>query len=89
VDHAPTLAYRLCPHCFRAVPALSAERYCVNDGALLLSECSACQAPITSPLARFCPSCGVAYLPVAAKGTPPALPRGSPPKEQEHEGKTR
>ena len=50
--------YRLCPVCFRAVPVQSQERYCINDGTLLLEACPACQRPITSPYARFCGECG-------------------------------
>ncbi|WP_456833082.1 double zinc ribbon domain-containing protein [Deinococcus sp. UYEF24] len=54
------MTYRLCPQCGRAVPAREPERYCPNDGALLLVACPACQSPITSPYARYCTRCGVA-----------------------------
>jgi len=52
------LRYRLCPRCSRAVPAHSAERYCVNDGTRLLEVCPACKAAITSPYSRYCAGCG-------------------------------
>jgi hypothetical protein len=54
----PVLSYRLCPRCFRAVPAHAAERYCVNDGTLLLEACPVCKAAITSPYSRHCAGCG-------------------------------
>ncbi len=53
--------YRLCPECFRAIPAHSPERYCINDGNWLLEACPLCGAPITSPYARFCSGCGLAF----------------------------
>jgi Double zinc ribbon len=52
------LSYRLCPRCSRAVPAHSAERYCVNDGTRLLDACPVCGAAITSPYSRYCAGCG-------------------------------
>ena len=52
------LAYRLCPRCFRAVPAASGERFCVNDGEKLLTRCPKCQAAIGTPFTRFCAGCG-------------------------------
>lgn len=52
------LAFHVCPHCGRAVPASSTERYCPNDGQALLRHCPACHAPILSPYARFCTHCG-------------------------------
>ncbi|WP_366914808.1 zinc ribbon domain-containing protein [uncultured Meiothermus sp.] len=57
--------YRLCPECFRAIPAHSQERYCINDGSWLLEACPLCKAPITSPYARFCASCGVGFASLA------------------------
>ena len=56
-EHGP-LAYRLCPRCQRAVPISSPERYCSNDGALLIGACPECRTPIGSPFARFCAACG-------------------------------
>lgn len=50
--------YRLCPRCYRAVPAHSQEHYCLNDGERLLEACPRCQARLTSPYARFCGICG-------------------------------
>lgn len=58
-DEGQRLTYRLCPRCLRAVPAHSGERYCVNDGTLLLETCPACHAPIRSPYARHCAHCGL------------------------------
>lgn len=60
ITPSPPLAYRLCPHCARAVPIASSELYCVNDGTWLLEACLQCGAPITSPYARFCTRCGTA-----------------------------
>ena len=62
------LHYRLCPRCFRAVPARSGERYCINDGARMLDACPQCGAAITSPYSRFCAGCG---RPFAAPASPP------------------
>jgi hypothetical protein len=59
-------AYRLCPRCFRAVPARSDEHYCINDGAWMLERCPICEARITSPYARFCASCGLEFASLAA-----------------------
>ncbi|WP_423775865.1 double zinc ribbon domain-containing protein [Allomeiothermus silvanus] len=56
-----SVTYRLCPRCFRAVPAASEERYCPNDGTPLLLACPRCQAPITSPYARYCVVCGQGF----------------------------
>ena len=53
--------YRLCPTCFRAVPARSGELYCANDGTRLLEQCPMCQSRISSPYARFCTQCGFEY----------------------------
>jgi hypothetical protein len=53
--------YLLCPHCLRAVPAQSQERYCANDGNKLLEQCPACSERIRSPFARHCTSCGMAF----------------------------
>ncbi len=55
-----TLAYRLCPQCFRAVPLASKEWYCANDGVRLLEHCPKCRSGITSPYARYCVACGEA-----------------------------
>jgi hypothetical protein len=55
------LRYRLCVHCFRAVPVSSSERYCINDGTWLLEACPLCSTPITSPYARFCAACGLEF----------------------------
>jgi hypothetical protein len=54
--------YRLCPHCARAVPAYSSERYCINDGTWLLEACPVCAAPISSPYARYCGTCGLEFV---------------------------
>jgi|GEM_PF-911956 len=56
--------YRLCPRCFRAVPAHSSEYYCCNDGEKLLEGCPRCHTPIHSPFARFCTLCGLAFAPL-------------------------
>ena len=56
-----TLRYRLCVRCFRAVPASSDERYCINDGIPMLEACPLCSKPITSPYARFCAACGLEF----------------------------
>ena len=53
--------YRLCPRCFRAVPARSGERYCANDGERLLEQCPLCETAITSPYAQFCVGCGFEF----------------------------
>jgi hypothetical protein len=52
------VTYHLCPRCFRAVPDVSEEAYCPNDGVMLLTACPACGAPITSPYSHFCVRCG-------------------------------
>jgi hypothetical protein len=49
-----TLHSWLCVRCFRAVPATTGERYCINDGTWLLEACPLCNTPITSAYARFC-----------------------------------
>lgn len=54
----PTLRYRLCPECARAVPTQSGELYCINDGTRLLEDCPGCGASITSPYSRYCSGCG-------------------------------
>ncbi|GGR24104.1 hypothetical protein [Deinococcus ruber] len=54
------LRYRLCPKCARAVPISSPEHYCINDGSWLLEACPLCSAPIFSPYACYCASCGEA-----------------------------
>ncbi len=58
----PPLHYRLCPSCARAVPISSPEHYCINDGTWLLDACPLCSAPISSPYARYCASCGESLL---------------------------
>jgi hypothetical protein len=55
------LRFRLCLECARAVPVHSGELFCVNDGSKLIESCPRCSAGITSPEARFCPSCGFEY----------------------------
>ena len=56
------LRYRLCPNCARAVPSSSPEHYCINDGTWLIDACPLCSAPISSPYACYCASCGEALL---------------------------
>ncbi|WP_425556218.1 double zinc ribbon domain-containing protein [Deinococcus rubellus] len=63
----------MCPHCGRAGPTSSGERYCPNDGTRLLDACPNCRAAITSPYARHCMRSGLAlcYLPATSlKGEP-------------------
>ena len=55
------LFYRLCPRCNRAVPSQSQERYCINDGEAMLSQCPKCKTRIKNPYARFCAACGLAF----------------------------
>ncbi|WP_041652210.1 double zinc ribbon domain-containing protein [Allomeiothermus silvanus] len=62
VEEEPGIFYRICPRCARAVPASTKERYCLNDGERLLEVCPRCQAPITSPYARFCSTCGLELI---------------------------
>lgn len=54
--------YRLCPACGRAVPIRVLEHHCPNDGSPMLQACPACQAPITSPYARYCTRCGSSLM---------------------------
>ena len=61
-EDEPRLRYRLCPCCFRAVPAKSGERYCINDGTWMLEQCPLCSAGITSPYAHFCATCGLEFV---------------------------
>lgn len=61
-DDTPVLTYRLCPRCARALPSHTAERYCINDGTLLLGACPVCRTIITSPYSRYCAGCGHAFL---------------------------
>ncbi len=56
-----TVAYRLCPRCFRAVPLGSREQYCPNDGERLLTACRECGADISSPYAHYCVRCGQGF----------------------------
>lgn len=67
--------YHLCPHCLRAVPEAAGEVYCPNDGTPLLSACPHCDAPISSPYARFCVVCGRAYTLEEGGKEPAAEPR--------------
>jgi predicted RNA-binding Zn-ribbon protein involved in translation (DUF1610 family) len=55
------ITYRLCPHCLRAVPAKSAERFCPNDGTKMISHCPTCGSPIHNPYARHCTGCGLEF----------------------------
>lgn len=59
--------YRICPRCFRGVPAGSSEHYCTNDGTRLIEACPNCKAHISSPYARFCAECGFEFLDKEAK----------------------
>ncbi len=59
-DPSP-VRFRLCVRCFRAVPASSNERYCINDGTQMLEQCPMCKTPISSPYARFCAGCGFEF----------------------------
>ena len=60
--------YRLCPKCARAVPVQLQERYCINDGTVLLEACPVCESSIGSPYARFCGTCGFEYALVHPSG---------------------
>lgn len=62
------LFFRICPHCLRAVPGQSQERYCVNDGERLLERCPACLVCITHPYGRHCAVCGFEFT--SSKLTP-------------------
>jgi hypothetical protein len=53
--------YRLCPVCYRAVPAALDEKFCPNDGTKMLEVCQKCKTPITSPYARYCVKCGADF----------------------------
>jgi hypothetical protein len=66
-----TIHYRLCLCCFRAVPATSSERYCINDGSWLLERCPLCSAVITNPYARFCAGCGLEFAQANAESAKP------------------
>ena len=55
------ITYRLCLRCYRAVPVISHEHFCINDGTKLLEACPKCKAPITSPYARHCGACGCGF----------------------------
>ena len=56
-----TVAYKLCPRCFRAVPLESEEIYCPNDGEKLLGKCGVCGTHITNPYAHYCVKCGISF----------------------------
>jgi predicted amidophosphoribosyltransferase len=60
-DGSRTLTFRVCLRCARAVPSSSGERYCINDGSLLLEHCPSCSAAITNPYARYCAACGLEF----------------------------
>lgn len=61
--------YHLCPHCLRATPAVAGERFCPNDGTLMVTGCSRCNAPVTSPYDRYCTACGNPLVPTEAPGS--------------------
>lgn len=69
------VSYRLCPQCGRAVPQQSGERYCANDGHLLLDACPQCEEPIASPYTRFCTCCGAPLI-LAVSPPAPLIPAG-------------
>jgi Double zinc ribbon len=69
------LRFRLCLECARAVPVHSGELFCVNDGSKLIEACPRCGSGITSPEARFCPSCGFEYR--SRPAAPPATSSGN------------
>jgi hypothetical protein len=62
-----TPRFRLCVHCFRAVPANTNEQYCINDGTPMLEVCPLCNTPISSPYARFCGKCGRDFVTPSSK----------------------
>jgi hypothetical protein len=43
------------------VPIAAKERYCINDGVLLLEKCPNCKNKICSPYTRHCAKCGFAF----------------------------
>ncbi|MCB2206628.1 zinc ribbon domain-containing protein [bacterium] len=53
VDH-----YKLCPLCGHFVHIHFPDKYCIACGTKLIDSCTSCNAPIESPVARFCPQCG-------------------------------
>lgn len=55
------LGFKLCPRCGRAIPAISDEKHCINDGELLLETCPNCATPILHPYAKHCSSCGCEF----------------------------
>ncbi len=61
VNTRAVITYRLCLRCYRAVPASSPERHCINDGEQLLEACPRCGSTITSPYARHCGACGQSF----------------------------
>ncbi len=71
-----SVAYKLCPRCFRAVPLESEELHCPNDGEELLERCPHCAARILSPYAHFCVKCGQALGPHAVATHFPGTERG-------------
>jgi hypothetical protein len=64
-DDTISLFFCLCPRCHRAVPGDTFERYCINDGTAMLECCPVCKTRITSPYARFCRCCGLAFATVS------------------------
>jgi uncharacterized CHY-type Zn-finger protein len=60
-DDTSQLFFYLCPCCHRAVPGNTFEHYCINDGTPMLECCPVCKTRITSPYARFCANCGLAF----------------------------
>ncbi|MDX2008123.1 MAG: zinc ribbon domain-containing protein [Meiothermus sp.] len=65
-----SVAYRLCPKCLRGVPLAVNERFCIQCGTPMTTACPRCQAPITSPYARFCGGCGLEYRQQHRRVTP-------------------
>jgi hypothetical protein len=65
-SQTPTMGFKLCPRCGRALPVSSNELFCINDGEMLLKSCPVCDTPITHPYAKHCSSCGCEFA--LAKG---------------------
>lgn len=62
--------FRICPKCFRAVPARAEERFCANDGTRLLERCVRCDSQINSPFSKFCVTCGLDFSKLVAQEKP-------------------